>query len=107
MASALLFHSAAHGSPLLGTLLLVLTPLPSLLVGLGWGWLPAAAGATAGVLVVAVVAGPLFSAGYFLALGLPVALIPYLAYLSRPQPQNPTARQWYPAGRLLSGDLCF
>ena len=45
MASALLFYSAARGSPLLGTMLLLLTPLPSLLAGLGWGWLPAAAGA--------------------------------------------------------------
>jgi hypothetical protein len=102
LASALLFYSAAHGSPLLGTLLLVLTPLPSLLVGLGWGWLPAAAGAAAGALVMGLLASPLFAAGYFLALGLPVALIPYLAYLSRPQPQNPGARQWYPAGRLLA-----
>jgi hypothetical protein len=102
LASALLFYSAAHGSPLLGTLLLLLTPLPSLLVGLGWGWLPAAAGAAAGALVMGLLASPLFAAGYFLALGLPVALIPYLAYLSRPQPQNPGARQWYPLGRLLA-----
>ena len=50
LASALLFYSAARGSPLLGTLLLLLTPLPSLLAGLGWGWLPAAAGAVAGAL---------------------------------------------------------
>ena len=56
LASALLFYSAARGSPLLGTLLLLLTPLPSLLAGLGWGWLPAAAGALAGAAVMAVVA---------------------------------------------------
>ncbi len=43
-----------------------------------------------------------FAAGYFLALGLPVALIPYLAYLSRPQPQDASQREWYPAGRLLA-----
>ena len=47
-------------------------------------------------------AGPPLAAGYFLALGLPVALIPYLAYLSRPQPQHPGTRQWYPPGRLLA-----
>jgi hypothetical protein len=102
LASALLFFSAARGAPLMGTLLLVLTPLPSLLVGLGWGWLPAAAGAVAGALLMGLLAGPPLSAGYFLALGLPVALIPYLAYLSRPQPQNPATRQWYPPGRLLA-----
>jgi len=101
LASALLFYSAARGSPFLGTMLLLLTPLPSLLAGLGWGWLPAAAGALAGTLVMAVAASVPFAAGYFLALGLPVALIPYLAYLSRPQPQDPAKREWYPAGRLL------
>jgi Predicted membrane protein (DUF2232) len=102
LASALLFYSAAHGALLLGTLLLVLTPLPSLLVGLGWGWLPAAAGAVAGALLMGLLASPPLAAGYFLALGLPVGLIPYLAYLSRPEPQNPATRQWYPPGRLLA-----
>jgi hypothetical protein len=87
---------------LFGTMLLLLTPLPSLLAGLGWGWLPAAAGAVAGALVMGVAANVPFAAGYFLALGLPVALIPYLAYLSRPQPQDPSKREWYPPGRLLA-----
>ena len=102
LASALLFYSAARGSALLGTMLLLLTPLPSLLAGLGWGWLPAAAGAFAGALVMAIAANLPFAAGYFLALGLPVALVPYLAYLSRPHPQDPGKRDWYPAGRLLA-----
>jgi hypothetical protein len=102
LASALLCYSAARGAPLFGTLLLVLTPLPSLLAGLGWGWFPAAVGALAGALVTGVVVSPPFAAGYLLALGLPVGLIPYLAYLSRPQPQNPAKRQWYPVGSLLA-----
>jgi hypothetical protein len=102
LTSALLFYSAARGSPLFGTLLLLLTPLPSLLAGLGWGWLPATAGAIAGALVMAVAASVPFAVGYFLALGLPVVLIPYLAYLSRPQPQDASKREWYPAGRLLA-----
>ena len=68
LASALLFYSAARGSPLLSTLLLLLTPLPTLLAGLGWGWLPAAAGAVAGSLVMAIAASLPFAVGYFLAL---------------------------------------
>jgi hypothetical protein len=103
LASALLFYSAARGSPLLSTLLLLLTPLPSLLAGLGWGWLPAAAGAVAGSLVMAIAASLPFAAGYFLALGLPAALIAHLAYLSRPDPQDPNQREWYPVGRLIAG----
>jgi hypothetical protein len=103
LASALLFYSAARGSPLLSTLLLLLTPLPTLLAGLGWGWLPAAAGAVAGSLVMAIAASLPFAVGYFLALGLPAAIIAHLAYLSRPDPRDPNQREWYPVGRLVAG----
>jgi hypothetical protein len=102
LASALLFYSAARGSPLLSTLMLLLTPLPSLLAGLGWGWLPASAGAVAGAVVVAAAANALFATGYFLALGLPAALACYLAYLSRPHPDGGNRQEWYPAGRLVA-----
>src|SRR5262249_26711647 len=63
LASALLFYSAGHGTPLLSTLLLLLTPLPSLLAGLGWGWLAASAGALAGALAMAFVGTATFAAG--------------------------------------------
>jgi hypothetical protein len=102
LASALLFYSAARGSPLLSTLLLLLTPLPTLLAGLAWGWLPAAAGAVAGSLVMAIGASLPFAVGYFMALGLPAALVSHLAYLSRPDPHDPNRREWYPAGRLIA-----
>jgi hypothetical protein len=102
LASALLFYSAARGSALLGTMLLLLTPLPSLLAGLGWGWRPGMAGAAAGTLVMGVAADAAFAAGYGLALGLPAVLFPYLAHLSRPDPQDQSKREWYPLGRLLA-----
>src|ERR1044072_819233 len=88
LASALLFYSAARGSPLLSTLLLLLTPLPTLLAGLGWGWGRAAAGAVAGSLGMRFAAGLPFAVGYFMALGLPAAIIAHLAYLSRPDPRD-------------------
>jgi hypothetical protein len=102
VASAVLFYSAARGSPMLGPVLVILTPLPSLLAGLGWGWMPAALGAAAGAIVMAVAASTPFAIGYFLAFGLPVALIAYIAYLSRPDPQDPAKREWYPGGRLVA-----
>jgi len=102
LASALLFYSAARGGVLPGSLLFVLTPLPTLLAGFGWGWLPAAAGALAGALAVAFAASVAVAAGYALALGLPAVLATYLAYLSRPDPQHPDLREWYPPGRLLA-----
>jgi hypothetical protein len=102
LTSALLFYSAARGSPLFSTLLLLLTPLPSLLAGLGWGWLPAAAGAIAGALAMAIGISLPFAVGYFLALGLPAALACYLAYLSRTDTRDAGTLEWYPAGRLLA-----
>jgi hypothetical protein len=37
-----------------------------------------------------------------LAVGVPAVGAAYLAYLSRPDPNAPSARQWYPPGRLLA-----
>jgi predicted membrane protein DUF2232 len=102
LASALLFFSAARGGAWLGLLLLLLTPLPPLLAGLGWGWLPAAMGALAGSLAIAAVGSLALGFGFFLAVGLPAAAIAYLAYLSRPSDSIPGGREWYPAGRLLA-----
>jgi hypothetical protein len=102
LTSALLFYSAARGSAALGTMLLLLTPLPSLLAGLGWGWLPAAAAAAAGSIAMSIAANVPFAVGYGLALGLPAVIVPYLAYMSRPDPQDQSRREWYPAGRLVA-----
>lgn len=105
LASAVLFFSAARGAPWLSTLLLLLTPLPTLLAGLGWGWLPAVAGAVTGALAIGALASLNLAGGFLLSLGVPAALIAYLAYLSRPDPEapgDPDRREWYPAGRLLA-----
>jgi hypothetical protein len=102
LVSALLFFSAARGGAGLGLLLFLLTPLPPLLAGLGWGWLPAAAGALVGALAIALVVAFPLGVGYLVAVGLPAALVAYLAYLSRPSPSEPEGREWYPLGRLLA-----
>ena len=98
LVSALLFYSAARGAPLLGTFLLLLTPLPSLLAGLGCGWRVAAAGGLAGAAAMAIVAEPAFAAGYGLALGVPATLAAYLTRATR----GAHARAGYPPGRLLA-----
>ena len=102
LVSALLFYSAARGGPVLRPILLFLIPLPSLVAGLGWGWLAAVVAAIAGAVAVGAIVGGTVVAGYLLALGFPVALAAYLAYLSRPSPADPEAREWYPAGRLMA-----
>jgi Predicted membrane protein (DUF2232) len=101
--SALLLYSAARGGPLLRPFILFLVPLPCLVAGLGWGWMPACAAAVASAVVAAAFISATFGAGYLLALGAPVVLAAYLAYLSRPAPHDPTVREWYPVGRLMAG----
>jgi hypothetical protein len=103
LVSALLFYSAARGGPLLRPMLLILTPLPSLVAGFGWGWATAAVGAATSALVVGLVVNGTIAVGYALAVGAPAALAAYLAYLSRPHPSDPDGREWYPAGRLMAG----
>jgi hypothetical protein len=102
LASALLFYSAAKGGGWLGLMLFLLTPLPPLLAGFAWGWLPAAAGAVAGALAMAAVATAPLGIAFFLGVGLPAAFVAYLAYLSRPLPHEEDQREWYPLGRLLA-----
>ena len=100
LASALLFYSATRGSPLLSSFLLLLTPLPALIAGLGWGWLPALIGGFAASAAMLAIASVPFAVGYFLALGGPSALSAYLAYLNRAGADGVV--QWYPPGRLLA-----
>jgi hypothetical protein len=91
-----------QGGGWLALLLFCLTPLPVMLGGLGWGWLAAAAGALTGSLAVAAVATAAYGLGYFLTVGLPATLVAYLAYLSRPLPDQTDKREWYPVGRLIA-----
>jgi hypothetical protein len=111
VATALLSFSATRGSsPLLLILLGLLAPLPSFIAGLGWGWLSAAASAVSGALVTGLAAGllagaasaPASAAAYFMMLGVPTIMVAYLAYLSRPNPYDNEAREFYPPGRLTA-----
>lgn len=101
--SALLFYSAARGGPVLRPMLLFLVPLPTLVAGLGWGWLSAGVAGIVGAGIVAVLIAGSIAGGYLLTLGLPAAFAAYLAYLSRPAAFDPAVREWYPVGRLMAG----
>lgn len=100
LASAVLFYSAVRGSVGLSIVLFLLTPLPSLITGLGWGIAAAIAGAVAGALVMAGTVGTTFGIGYFLALGLPIIIVTHLATLVRYN-SDQTLAEWYPAGSVL------
>ncbi len=100
IASAAVFYSAVHGSIGLSVLLLIATPLASLIVGFGWGVTAAIAAAVTGFFAMAFAVSPTFAMGYLLALGLPVVGITHVLFLAR-YDDDGTLADWYPTGRVL------
>lgn len=115
LVSAVVFVSATTGPPLAQVALFVLTPLPLYLAGLGLGWQAAAAGAASGFLALGLAATPIASLVFAASVGLPAAVLSYLALLSRglgapatgpgpsygPPQATALQREWYPIGRLV------
>lgn len=102
LASAVLFYSAAHGSPALSAVLLLLTPLPTLIAAIGWGPLAALTASLACALVMSATVSLASAVGTLVSLGVPAMGISYLAFLSRRVGDDPDVREWYPTGRLLT-----
>jgi len=102
--SAALFASAAT-STAIAAILFYLAPLPLGLAGLGWGASAAAIAGLLGALLIAMVLGPDPAGAFALTAGMPVALLTYLALLSRPIAVQADGTQagieFYPPGRLL------
>jgi Predicted membrane protein (DUF2232) len=102
--SAALFASAAT-STALAAILFYLAPLPLGLAGLGWGASAAATAGLVGTLLIAMVLGTAPASAFALTAGMPIALLTYLALLSRPIAGQAEGTQvgieWYPPGRLL------
>jgi hypothetical protein len=110
LASAVLFYSASRGSVFLSLALFILSPLPSLIAGFGWGWRAATVGGLVGSLVMAVAVSGKFALGYAIALAAPVVLTTYLVYLGRTERGAPDAAttdastiDWFPVGHILAG----
>lgn len=121
--AAIAFLSATTGPVTMRVIFSLITPLPIMLAGLGWGVRAGLIAALAGgTLLIALL--PAAGAFFFTTAGLPAALLAYLALLSRPvgtdatqpantQPLDPAQspamntsagnapREWYPAGRLV------
>lgn len=108
LVSAVLFASTVTGS-LLAIALFYVTALPGFLAGLGWGTHAAAIAGLTGAGLTTAIFGPLAGFGYFITLGLPIAILCYLALLARPAQEGNTgvqgssgAMEWYPPGRIIA-----
>jgi len=128
ISSAILFISAASGSIELGSLLLLIVPLPIMLAGLGWGLTPMAVAAIAGGLsvlaafrerVAAAGARPRGSGAggfldsirdipayeFLLTQALPAMVLAHLIMLARAERQGDSDDvrvEWYPLGRVVA-----
>lgn len=103
LVSAVLFASASTGTFLGLLVLFFLSPMPVAIAGLGWGW-KAAVAAAAGAAAIGFVSTPRGAMFHLLALGLPTALLSYLALLNREVQGDtgPLRTEWYPIGRIVA-----
>ncbi len=84
LVAAVVFASATTGPLFVRFLLLFITPLAIALAGLGWGWRTAVLAGTVGTALVFVFATPAVAAAFALTQAAPMAVLTYLAMLSRP-----------------------
>lgn len=98
LVSALLFGVLLKGT-LLAFVLNLVSPLPILIVGLGWSHRAALAAAVTGSLALALAVSPSLGLGFAAYLALPAWWLAYLTLLGRQTPDGST--EWYPTGRLL------
>lgn len=120
LVAAVAFVSATAGPLPMRLILFLVTPLPLLMAGLGWGVRASLIAGLAGAVVLAAF-GPMVAAVFAVSQAVPAAVLSHLAMLSRPAASGPTsdparalnreptsapaadpvAREWYPPGRLV------
>ena len=99
LVSALLTAVVTKATPLAAVLYL-LSPIPVLIVSLGWNHRAGLIAAAVGGAAIAVFLSPLSGLGFVIVTALPAWWLSYLALLGRPGPDGTT--EWYPIGRLLT-----
>ena len=98
LVSALLFGMLLQAGPF-AIVLYLLSPLPILIVGLGWSHRAGLAAVLAGALALALGVNAFLAVGYAAYLAVPAWWLAYLALLGRPNADG--SLEWYPLGRLL------
>ena len=109
LVSAVLFASTLTGT-VLAMMLFYITAMPGFLAGLGWGTQSAIITALVGTGLTGLLLSPLTGLAYFLALGLPIAVLCHFALLARPASEAGDATasapagaiEWYPPGRIVA-----
>ena len=98
LVSALLTAVVTKATPL-AAILYLLSPIPVLIVSLGWNHRAGLIATAVGGAVIAAFLSPLSGLGFAVVTALPAWWLSYLALLGRPDQDGTT--EWYPVGRLL------
>jgi hypothetical protein len=100
--SAIVLIAALGGGAVLSVFLLIATPLPIMIAGLGWGLPAAVAGAAMGALSILGIR-PAVALGHLFVVGIPAIVLTNLAYYHRASTGSEAeTTDWYPTGRLLA-----
>ena len=98
LVSALLTAVVTQATPL-AAILYLLSPIPVLIVSLGWNHRAGLIATAVGGAVIAAFLSPLSGLGFAVVTALPAWWLSYLALLGRPNQDG--TMEWYPVGRLL------
>lgn len=99
LVSALLTAVVLKATPL-AAILYLLSPIPVLIVSLGWNHRSGLVAAVVGGLAIALFLSPISGLGFAVVTALPAWWLAYLALLGRLGPDG--TMEWYPLGRLLA-----
>ncbi|PPD28552.1 MAG: hypothetical protein CTY20_09575 [Hyphomicrobium sp.] len=111
LAAALLFATAAVGSVPVRLVGVLLTGLPLVIAGMGWGRVASGIGALSGVLALTVAVSPSFGLAFLVSQAIPLVYLVHLSGLSRVVPatvgtagpaSGQAATEWYPAGGVVA-----
>lgn len=102
LVSAIVLMAALRGGAFLSIVLLLATPLPIMIAGLGWGVVASGMGAIVAALCLMALRLDL-ALGHAFVFGLPAVALTHLAYYYLNGANAEAAQdRWYPAGRLLA-----
>ena len=100
LAAALLFIIPMKGT-VLAMIIAVLSTLPIMIAGLGFGQATAFGATLAGAIGISLYLHPIFGGVFALSLGLPAWWLSRMAVMCRPASEGSTDLVWYPVERLL------
>jgi hypothetical protein len=101
LVSVIVAISAVRGASAQQVVMTMLSPVPLLIAGLGWGWVPALAGGLLGTALLAISVGLGAGISFAIKVAAPATLASYLIYLARDR-RDGQGIDWFPIGSVVA-----